>query len=128
MVGSRLENDPWLVRHAGIGSDDLVAVLTVHFTRMTFVNFDQTERLTIDTGLTFQQEGHMQALPHVVIAEIKQNRLNASAFRKITEANHIHPYRVSKYCLGRAMLDHHLKQNNFKEKIHHINKIEHDVH
>jgi hypothetical protein len=39
---------------------------------------------------------------------------------------HIHPTGFSKCCIGMAMTDPHLKQNNFKQKLRLLQKINAD--
>lgn len=107
--------------------DKLVPALTVSYTRMTFVNRDRTERVTIDTDLAYQHEQKGEAFPKLVIAELKQTRSKNSLFQGIMLDQHLSETSISKYCLGVLTLNEHLKHNRFKPKVMLINKINHDL-
>lgn len=107
--------------------DMLQPALRVDFSRITLVNHGMTERVTIDTGLTFRNETAEFAYPGIVIAEVKQERSGSSAISAILHKEHVPGARISKYCLGIMSLHHHIKQNNFKQKLHLINKLNHDI-
>jgi hypothetical protein len=100
--------------------------LEVLFSRITLVDRRFTERVTIDTDLRFRHGGKEMGYPGLVIAEVKQNRSASSAIAHILHKVHIPKTRISKYCLGIISLDQHIKQNNFKHKLHIINKLNHD--
>ena len=77
----------------------------------------QTERLTIDIDLTFEYQKRSGNLKHLVIAEVKQERMSRSSdFMRIAKELHILPIRISKYCMSAIELNPDLKQNRFKEK------------
>lgn len=88
------------------------------FRRITLVGRDAAERVTIDSDLAFTVGGRRKSLPGVVIAEVKQERSSRdSAIRLRLRSLGIRPLRMSKYCLGSALLDPSLKQNSFKAKL-----------
>jgi len=94
------------------------------FKRITFVNQEMKERLTIDYDLIFEFEGHQMGLPNVVIAELKQERINRnSPFAEMAKKLKIRDSRISKYCIGSALLNEDLKHNRFKAKILNLKKI-----
>lgn len=101
--------------------------LQVIFSRITLVNRALTERVTIDTGITFRCENAEKAYPGLVIAEVKQDRSAFSAIAHILHKVHIPKTRISKYCLGIVSLNRTIKQNNFKHKLYLINKLNHDI-
>jgi len=94
------------------------------FNRITFVNNQLKERLTIDYNLHFEfGEDHLE-LPHVIIAELKQERINRnSPFAAAAKKMGIRDTRMSKYCIGSALLNDELKHNRFKSKILTLKKI-----
>jgi hypothetical protein len=103
--------------------DMLEPSLWVFFSRMTFVNRNMKERLTIDTDLHFklgQQEKHY---PGLVIAELKQERSCSCFWTNLMKEHNIIPFKISKFCIGISSLNPGIKQNNFKPKLHKINKI-----
>lgn len=104
--------------------NELVPKLWNNFNRITFVNQQLGERLTIDYNLSFEFEGNKMALPNVVIAELKQIRLNRnSPFAEMAKKLKIRDSRISKYCIGSALLNEDLKHNRFKPKILNLKKI-----
>lgn len=102
----------------------LEAKLWNSFNRITLVNKALKERLTIDYNLRFEFEGQSVELPKVVIAELKQERINRnSPFAALAKKLNIRDTRISKYCVGSAILNEDLKQNRFKQKILTLKKI-----
>lgn len=95
------------------------------FRRMTLVSKNTPERMTIDLGLTFERGDKIVKTEKLVIAELKQEKVNrhSTAF-KAFKKRLIRPERISKYCVGMAMLIDGLKKNNFKSKLQKIKKIE----
>ena len=58
------------------------------------------------------------------IAEVKQEKASSNSdFIKAIRKHHIRSSSMSKYCVGTALLNENLKQNNFKERILKINKL-----
>jgi hypothetical protein len=105
----------------------LKPALRVNYSRMTFVNKNRTERVTIDIDLGFRHEEKGHAYPRLAIAELKQTRSKGSIFRSILHGKHIAENSVSKYCLGIISLNDKVKRNNFKPKLSVIKKIDHDI-
>jgi hypothetical protein len=102
----------------------IVAKLWNSFGRITLVNKNMEERLTLDLNLTFKWEEQIIIYDHVIIAELKQGNVNReSAFYKLMKENEIRPYSISKYCVGAVSLNPNLKYNNFKEKLLLIDKL-----
>jgi hypothetical protein len=101
--------------------------LRVIFSRITLVNHGMSERVTIDTGLTFSNGSDERAYPGVVIAEVKQDRSGSSIISDILHKEHLPGSNISKYCLGIISLNNQIKQNNFKQKLLHLNKLNHDI-
>ena len=96
----------------------------INFSRITLVHKTQKERLTIDVNLTFENANKKGDMKHIVIAEVKQERMSRSSdFMRIAKEMHILPIRISKYCLTTLTLNPELKQNRFKEKVLFINKL-----
>lgn len=95
--------------------------ITNAFRRFTLVQNSLKERITFDTGLTFNKVPFNQKL---AIIELKQEQLdrNSPLYRALKNMR-IHPYSISKYCMGMAHTYPLLKQNIFKPKFLKINKI-----
>ena len=96
----------------------------INFSRITFVHKTQKERLTMDINLTFKNSNEKGDMKHIVIAEVKQERMSRSSdFIRIAKEMHILPIRISKYCMSTLKLNPELKGNRFKEKVLFINKL-----
>jgi hypothetical protein len=108
------------------GEKQILPVLENSFNRITLVNNELTERITMDYHLWFSSlafDSSME-LPGISIAEIKYEKLLSSTpFHSTLRRAHITPSRFSKYCIGMSMLNPELKQNLFKEKVRRVRKI-----
>ena len=115
----------FLCEHASYQLDDLRLQVENLFDRITLVNREKTERLTIDTGLSFRNlsSGKEQSLPGLVIIELKQDGNIPSHAKACLSQLHIHPVSISKYCLGTLLTNPDAKRNRFKKKLTQINKL-----
>ena len=105
---------------------ELVPKLWNSFHRITLVNNDIKERLTLDFDLTFNWEHHEVKLDNLVIAELQQEFINRnSPFYSLMKKMVIRPYRLSKYCLGTLEVygTGTMKYNRFKEKLRKLRNI-----
>lgn len=100
--------------------------LETAFDRFTLVNFEKTERLTIDCNLHFYNfvSGTKASIDPLVIMELKQDGRARSLLKEVLFNLRIKPYKISKYCIGTAMTRPEVKQNRFKKKIRRINKLQ----
>ena len=123
-VNQREKRD-FLGRHLRYGVDTLQPALNNHFSRITLVNRAKTERLTIDSGLRFNNyvSGQQKDMGQLVIIELKRDGHSYSPVLEILRQLHIHPHGFSKYCMGSAMTNPQLPVNRFKRKLIEINKI-----
>ena len=105
--------------------DSLKPQLETAFDRITLVNFEKTERLTIDCNLNFRNftAGTTASMDDLVIMELKQDGRARSLLKEVLFELRIKPYKISKYCIGTAMTRPEVKQNRFKKKIRRINKL-----
>ncbi len=103
----------------------LSPVMINRFKRITLVNHEKTERVTIDLDLQYAgMDGKMGiAVPGLSIIEIKQNRFSFSAMGETLRNERVKKTGISKYCLGIYLLEPGEKVNNYKRKIRMINKI-----
>ncbi len=103
-------------------------VVQNHFNRITLVNMGKTERLTIDFDVRFHNfETHTDRdTGNIVIIELKRDGNIYSPITNILRDLHIRPTGFSKCCIGMAMTDPRLKQNNFKPKLRLLRKINAD--
>ncbi len=108
-----------------IDSSMLIPSLWVNFSRLTFVNKTNAERLTIDINLNYVKNETTIGLDNLVIAEVKREKKSISPFIKIMKQLHIREGSLSKYVMGIA-LTCNVKKNNFKAQLKNISKITHD--
>lgn len=115
----------FLGKHTGYIPEQLEPALKTIFRRITLVNSDLTERLTIDTSLRFEnlRNGAEASMGDCVIIELKRDSNSDNRTAWLLRDLGIHPYKISKYCIGTAMTSPNLKKNRFKAKIRHIEKI-----
>ena len=105
------------------------AILSEHmennFHRITLVNKAKTERLTIDTDLRFHnlKTGLNADLTGLAIIELKRDGLQHSPVLEMLRELRIKPSGFSKYCMGSALTNPSLKRNNFKERLHMVERL-----
>ena len=101
-----------------------------YYKRITLIAQNKKERLTLDVDLRFEWEGETHVYRSVVIAEVKQSRLDRSSpFFDLMKLKGVRPFRVSKYCLGiiKTHGKRNVKHNRFKNKLLMLNKITNDI-
>ena len=95
-----------------------------NFSRMTLVNKNESERITIDVDLSFRFGADEKKFEKLVVVEIKQEgkRLNTTINRALKSMS-ILPTNFSKYCIGISNIIDDIKSNRFKEINLKINKL-----
>lgn len=106
-------------------NDLLSPKLQNYFQRVTLVDKNKTERVTMDMGLVFRNvsDGIVKSVDDLVIVEMKQDGACKSYFREYLNELGVLPGSMSKYCLGMVLVDPSVKYNRFKKKLRKINKI-----
>lgn len=104
------EKTPMLPSH-------LEAKFWVNYSRITLVNKNSPERVTIDLDLTFKNSEHEKTIHNLVIAEVKQDKAVVSEFMKLMKKHHVREGSISKYCYGVLSLYEKIKHNNFKPNL-----------
>ncbi|MBQ9193878.1 MAG: polyphosphate polymerase domain-containing protein [Bacteroidales bacterium] len=120
----------YLAGHSDFDASQLRPSVETLFQRITLVNPDLTERLTIDTRLCFKnfRTGLETSLLDAVIIELKQDGHAASQMKGILLAHRVKPARISKYCIAVTLTDPGAKSNRFKVKVRQIEKtINHKI-
>jgi len=104
---------------------ELKSKLWVYYNRITLVNIQLTERVTLDINLKFKNEnGNEVLMENLTIAEIKQNKRSVlMPFIQMMKQKRIPPLSISKYCMGVALTEPLIKSNNFKPKFITLKKI-----
>ena len=109
--------------------EELSPRLRTKFYRITLVNKDKTERITMDMDLEWENmvNGEKRCYPELVIIEVKRDGRavcgEGIAISEILRNLRVHPFKISKYCIGTALTNPSLKQNRFKTKIRNIEKL-----
>lgn len=95
------------------------------FNRITLVNNNKTERLTIDTDLCFHNilTGNDCSLPELAIIELKRDGLVPSPILALLNELRIKPLGFSKYCIGTALTNPDIRKNRFKQRLHALGKL-----
>ena len=103
---------------------DLQPSLWNSFKRITLVNLEANERVTIDLKLAYSIDDREHDYHKLVVIELKQSRFDRkSKVAKTLKKYGYNPYSISKYCVGMINLYNNIKYNRFKRKIIKINKI-----
>ena len=112
------ERQPYEVR-------SLKPQLETAFKRVTLVNYEKTERLTIDCDLTFNDKmsGKVAKMAPLVVMELKQDGRAHSLLKDVLFDMRIKPFKISKYCIGICLTRPEVKQNRFKKKLMKIDKL-----
>lgn len=115
----------FLLEKSGYDAGEISPKLYTRFRRITLVNPEKTERLTIDMSLEFENfgNGRKVSISPAVIIELKQDGLADSRIRHILNELRVKPVRVSKYCIGTALTDPSALPGRFMAKIRYIEKI-----
>lgn len=102
----------------------LSPAIATRFVRITIVNPELTERITIDLNLEFTdlRSGATGKIEGMSIIEIKQDGNIRSKAKDILNTLRVKPMRISKYCLGTALTVEGIKRNRMIEKIRRIEK------
>lgn len=124
-IHDNTESENFLETHSRYQIAKLTPQVRTQFNRITLVNKEQTERLTIDLNLRFENIATKKSveLPQLMIIELKQDGMCHSRMKDILLSMRIKPTKISKYCIGTALTNPSIKQNRFKAKIRKIQKI-----
>lgn len=114
-----------VLKRTGLRLEDMHPIVQNNFDRVTLVNYGKTERLTIDFNVRFHnfETGNDFDTERIVIIELKRDGNIFSPITNILRDLHIHQTGFSKCCIGMVTTDPHLKQNNFKQKLRMLRKI-----
>jgi hypothetical protein len=122
------DHKEFLKKHSPFEPESLIPAITSSFSRITLVNKEYSERVTIDILPAWSNEIHLAALTNLVIIEIKSVRTTTSTgFGQILRDGRIFPHRISKYCTGTVLLHPELKHNRFKTKMLHLKKLDNNL-
>ncbi|MEW6773193.1 MAG: polyphosphate polymerase domain-containing protein [Bacteroidota bacterium] len=121
-IPSALQN--FIQQQTPFTSETLHPTLQIQYYRLTLVNNDWSERVTIDTNLSFNNFHHNVSLENIAIAEVKRSSYAShTAFLKLIKQHHIREGGLSKYCTGIALTNSNIKKNNFLPFLRILEKI-----
>jgi len=115
----------FLLAQTGLTFSDLQPTVCNHFNRLTLVNREKTERLTIDFGIEFYNyaTGEHRTMPDVVVIELKRDGRKPSPILPILRDLRIKPAGFSKYCIGASVTTPSLHLGRFKKRLIKIRKV-----
>ena len=119
------EYDSFLRENLWYKPESMEEAIENRFNRITLVNNNKTERLTIDTDLCFHNihTGNDCSLPELAIIELKRDGLVPSPILSLLNELRIKPLGFSKYCIGTALTNPDIRQNRFKQRLHALGKL-----
>lgn len=123
---SILDYDEFISSHSEFSAGELLPKIENRFNRITLVNKEKNERITIDTSLEFHNFVTMEhiKLPELVVIEWKRDALSSkSRLKPLLRQLRIQESGFSKYIMGMALTDKSLPQNRLKKKLHIIEKL-----
>jgi hypothetical protein len=112
------EEKDFLEQHSGCDGQSITGIWKNEFNRITLVSRNMDERCTIDFNIRFTSEDKKATYDNLAIVELKHDRYGQkSKLSMALKELQSYPQGFSKYCIGRALLDHHVKTNLFKAKL-----------
>jgi VTC domain len=111
----------------GLTNVPLHAVLCTNFSRVTLVDTVRAERVTIDSGITFQSEHDARVFPSLVCIEVKQVRRGISPALTALHALGQRATRFSKYCVGVCCMVPGVPTHRFKPVLQQLYRLERDA-
>ncbi len=119
------EDIDFLTSRLWLSPDSMVPQIANSFDRITLVNNDHTERLTIDTSLKFHNitSGRDCDLTGIAIIELKRDGRVFSPIMEMLRELRIKPMGFSKYCMGTALTNPAAQTNRFKERLRTVERI-----
>ena len=121
------DNQTKFLNDFSLPTKNLRKTIKTSYDRITLVSLLSSERITIDTNIQFSDKKSTVTTHEFVVAEIKQNKIQRdSPFYKRMRAMNLRRTNISKYIIGRILLDDKksLKHNRFKSTLMKIQKIE----
>lgn len=115
-------------KNSNVPANELFPQATNYFYRITLISNSEKERITMDFNLRLERHGREANLGKLVIAEVKKQRNEpTSPIENRLQALGVRSSSFSKYSTAIAMIESHIKNNNFKVKIREYNKVNHGL-
>jgi len=110
------EAKDWIPQQSPFRAEELTTVLYNYFDRITLINNEQTERITLDFNLFFRtpSEEITPVFDRVAIVELKQDKSAGSPVRNYLRNKGIRPKNVSKFCIGMLLTEPKIGYKRYK--------------
>ena len=121
------EASNWLPLQTPFRADELTPSLINCFERITLINNQQTERITLDFNLHYRTPSgdDTQVCDRVSIVELKQNKTAGSPIKNYLRSKGVRPARISKYCTGLLLTGSETSYKRYKPNFSRFIKTEH---
>ncbi len=114
----------FLKRYIDYSNLKFLPKLFISYQRITLQHKSEEEKVTFDTNIFFRNTNSELHLPELVIAEVKNLRINNRfEIYDLLRQEQIQPLRISKYCTGTILTNNQLKYNRYKPKFKLIDKL-----
>ena len=122
------EANNWIHNQSPFHADELTPTLIIYFDRITLINNQQTERVTLDFNLHFcTPSGDVTPVyDRVAIIELKQDKTVDSPLKKYLRRKSIHSGGISKYCVGMFLTGSETNFKRYKPKFSHFIKTQNE--
>ena len=119
------EGADFVKEKTGLDLAKLTPAVGNRFNRITLVNYDKTERLTIDFDIHFYNylTEERAEMDNIVVIELKRDGRCPSPILPLLRQLRIKPAGFSKYCIGASVTDPGLRINRFKKRLVKIGKV-----
>lgn len=119
------EKRDFLRERVWVTHEELHPRLQNAFQRITLVNRQKSERITIDSNIQYHNlvTGQDADTTGLVIVEVKQDGNCPSDFKRLLLDARIQSHGLSKYCLGMLLTDDRIKYNRFKPKVRFVSQL-----
>lgn len=122
-LGDEIRN--FMLKNSTYTPEMLKPMLSSSFERITLANTNIQQRVTIDLHPGWHFCDRRINLSHLVILEVKSAKTsNSGGFGFLLREARIQPFRLSKYCTGTVLLYPEIKNNRFKAKLFHLQKLD----
>ena len=98
----------------GTQAPELIPALRGTYLRTTFVDAHEGTRMTCDTDLAWENDSQRVSGPDSVVVETKSAAGTSRVDRALRDLG-IRPVKISKYCVGTALLHPHLPANPWNQ-------------
>ena len=122
------EANDWIPQKSPFRADELAPSLINSFERITLINNELTERVTLDFNLHFRSPAGVTTpvYDRVAIVELKQNKTAESPLKKYLRSKGVRSGGVSKYCTGMFLTGFENTYKAYKSQFSRFIKTQHE--